>query len=270
MAGLDAVRRRLQGGEPLQSVARQAHAETVRRGADGRSAVKRRDGYVISVVGQAREEALQEIQKAVDGVGPAFERGRDWSTPGGSAFTPAPLGGAGVAFVYPGAFNSYVGMGRDLLQHFPSLHERLGTLVSDLGRAVSEHKLYPRSCEAPSEGDLIQHIRELTLDPPALIESGTIFAVAHTVIMRDLFGIQPEMALGYSLGETSMLWASGVWVDGDASSAALRSSPLFKTRICGPKAAVKEFSGDSGLGKGIVVKLSPQGTCRWRTARDCR
>lgn len=253
MAGLDAVRRRLQGGEPLQSVARQAHAGTVRRDADRRSAVKRRDGYVISVVGQTREEALQEIQKAVDGVGPAFERGRDWSTPGGSAFTPAPLGGAGVAFVYPGAFNSYVGMGRDLLQHFPSLHERLGTLVSDLGRAVSEHKLYPRSREAPSEGDLIQHSRELTLDPPALIESGTIFAVAHTVIMRDLFGIQPEMALGYSLGETSMLWASGVWVDGDASSAALRSSPLFKTRICGPKAAVKEFWG---LGPGEKVSWS--------------
>ncbi len=243
VAGLDTVRRRLQEGQSLACVARQAHAEYLQNEAGSHSATGRCDGYVISVVGRACEEVLQEIRHAVDGVGSAFERGRDWSTPGGSAFTTAPLGSAGVAFVYPGAFNSYVGMGRDLFQHFPRLHDQLGTLVSDLGRAIAEHKLYPRSRAVPSEDDLVRYTRELALDPPALIESGTILAVAHTLIMRELFGVQPKVALGYSLGEASMLWASGVWADGDAGGAVLRSSPLFRTRICGPMAAVKESWG---------------------------
>ena len=45
---------------------------------------------------------------------------------------------------------------------------------------------------------------------------------------------------GYSLGEAAMMWALGIWTHGDEAARALRESDLFKTRVAGPKLAVRE------------------------------
>ncbi|MCU0521785.1 MAG: hypothetical protein MUF84_13970 [Anaerolineae bacterium] len=232
LSRLDALRRLLEEGALLQEVARQAYTDFEHDAA-----------FAVAVVGRDLDGALHELSCAAGGVAAAFEKGQDWLTPAGSAFTATPLGGRGVAFVYPGALNSYVGLGRDLFQHFPGLHEQLAARVSNVGRAVAEDRLYPRSRKRITESDHRAHTSALALDPPSLIESGAIFAVAHTMVLRDVFGVLPQAALGYSLGETSMLWAAGVWRDGDAGGEALRRSPLFKTRISGPKDAVREHWG---------------------------
>ncbi|MGC9521521.1 MAG: PfaB family protein [Anaerolineae bacterium] len=204
--------------------------------------------YALAIVGRNLDEILRDIDFALDGgVERAFAVGKDWQTPRGSAFTASPLGPGGIAFVYPGAFNSYIGLGRDLFQHFPRLHERLADLVSDLGRATASGHLYPRSRYRLGDVDLRRRMEALIQDPPALIESGTIFAVAYTMILREFFGVEPDAALGYSLGEMSMLWAAGVWRDGDRGGAALHESSLFRTRIAGPKEAIREHWGlDAG------------------------
>ncbi|MFN2285812.1 MAG: hypothetical protein ACK2UQ_15445, partial [Anaerolineae bacterium] len=68
-------------------------------------------------------------------------------------------------------------------------------------------------------------------------------------------------ALGYSLGEVSMLWALGVWRDGDAGHEAWQNSPLFATRLSGPMEAVREFWGlpehvDTDLWHVYILKAS--------------
>lgn len=199
--------------------------------------------YTLALVARDAADLQREIAHARDGVRKAFATGKAWSSPRGSAFTAAPLGADGIAFVYPGAFNAYMGLGRDLLQHFPDLHERLDDIISNPGRAVAERLIYPRSLAPLTPAE--QELRAVALvhNPVAMIEAGTTFAMLYTAILRDIFGIQPRAALGYSLGEISMLWAAGVWAGGDAGSAAWHASPLFKSRLFGPLDAVREHWG---------------------------
>ncbi|HNT74673.1 MAG TPA: PfaB family protein [Anaerolineae bacterium] len=198
--------------------------------------------YALAVLAHDRDELLRELDFAVKGVEKAFAEGQDWSSPLGSNFTAQPLGrDGGVAFVYPGAFSSYVGMGRDLFQLFPHLHARFAELTRYASRVTAEKLLYPRHLCPPADNQADD--ARLRANPIAMIESGASFAVLYTAVLRDVFSIQPSSALGYSLGEMSMLWALGVWPDGDASSDAWHAAPLFKTRLAGPQEAVREYWG---------------------------
>ena len=198
--------------------------------------------YALALLAHDREELLREAEFAVKGVEKAFAEGKDWTSPLGSSFTARPLGPTGgVAFVYPGAFSSYVGMGRDLFQLFPHLHARLGEVTRYASRVTAEKLLYPRHLYPPTDADTQVDEARLRANPTAMIESGASFAVLYTAILRDVFGVTPSAALGYSLGEVSMLWALGVWPDGDAGSDAWNTSPLFKTRLCGPREAVRDY-----------------------------
>jgi PfaB family protein len=226
------LQQRVTGAADLCAVAQECY-ETYRQQVDAR--------YTLCLVGKNKKELLRDIEFAFDGVERAFEKQRPWQTPRGSYFTPDPLGDEGtVAFVYPGAFNSYPNLGRNLFQLFPDLHERLAQRTSDIGSVVGEAVLYPRSLEPLSKADRRAHEQALMAQPETLIESGTTYAMIVTTILRDYFHVQPAAALGYSLGEASMLWAAEVWQNAEAGSRAWRNSPLFKTRLTGPKQAVRE------------------------------
>ncbi len=220
--------------------------------------------YALALLAGERAELLREIEFAIPGVEKAFAGGKDWTSPLGSSFTAHPQGQKGkVAFVYPGAFSSYVGMGRDLFQLFPHLHARLAEVTRYVSRVTAEKLLYPRRLTPASAADVQADEARLRADPTAMIESGASFAILYTAILRDVFGVEPQAALGYSLGEVSMLWALGVWPDGDAGSDAWNHSPLFKTRLAGPLSAVRESWGVGPEADGVrwgnyIVKAPPE------------
>lgn len=200
--------------------------------------------YTACLVGRNADEIRKEIGRAREGIAAAINAGGEWTTPAGSYFTAAPVGNQGeVAFVYPGAFNSYPKLGYELFQLFPALYDRLKVIKADVGEAVAERLLYPRSLEKP--GPRLTNAMKTALmdDAVAMVESGLSFAVLYTRIMRDAFGVEPGSAFGYSLGEGSMMWGLGVWTAGDEGSAALHASPLFTTRLAGPMDAVREAWG---------------------------
>ncbi|NCC35868.1 MAG: hypothetical protein EOM24_28215, partial [Chloroflexia bacterium] len=115
---LAALKQTLATGTPLEAIAEQAL-----RTSQARPEAR----YSVSLLARTTNELLREVGFAERGVAEAFATGQPWETPLGSYFTPQPLGPhAEVAFVYPGAFSAYPGLGRDLLQLFPGLHERLG------------------------------------------------------------------------------------------------------------------------------------------------
>jgi len=197
---------------------------------------------VACLLGQTPDELLREIDFALKGIPAALEKQLDWKTPLGSSFTPLPLGKDGkVSFVYPGAFNSYLGLGRDLFYLFPNLYDHLSELTGDIGALLNERLLYPRSMAPLSSGDLAALETQLTTDPITMLLSGSCLAVLYTDVLRNVFEIHPASAFGYSLGEVSMMFASRVWTEADGTSKALRESPLFRTRISGPQNAVREF-----------------------------
>ncbi len=198
--------------------------------------------YSACLMGHTSSELDHEISSAVKGIPAALAKNSDWQTPLGSYFTPQPLGEKGrVAFVYPGAFNSYPGIGRDLFYLFPYLYDRLASFSSQIGNLLNEHLLYPRRKLDFSSIDPNEDEERLIADPLAMLISGISLAVIYTLLMQDIFEVQPVSAFGYSLGEISMLFASRVWTKGDETSAVLRSSHLFRTRLAGPQNAVREY-----------------------------
>ncbi len=235
LARLETLKRDLSQASDLASLARSTFADFVRQP---------QAAYCVGIVGHDPGELLREVEFAVRGIPNAFQKHSDWQTPGGSYFTPEPLGQqGGVAFVYPGAFNSYIGMGKDLFHLFPRLYERIARFTTDAGKIIGERRLYPRSLAALSKEQLDALEAELNADPIAMLTSGTSLAVLYTLILEEVFAVKPQAAFGYSLGENSMIFASGVWANGDEVSTSLEASPLFHTRLSGPQNAVREYWG---------------------------
>jgi Polyketide synthase modules and related proteins len=58
--------------------------------------------------------------------------------------------------------------------------------------------------------------------------------------MRKGFGLEPDIAFGYSMGEISMLYGLGVWESMCNMSHVLNTSSLFKDRLAGQMNAVRE------------------------------
>jgi PfaB family protein len=198
--------------------------------------------YAACLLGTTPDDLQREIGFAVKGIPSAYEKLSEWQTPLGSFFTARPLGKDGkVSFVYPGAFNSYPGIGRDLFYLFPILYDRLSGITSDIGDLLNERLLYPRSMAALNSDALSVIEAQLNADPITMLISGSCLAVLYTDILRSVFEIHPASAFGYSLGEVSMMFASRVWTEADGTSKALRESPLFRTRLTGPQNAVREF-----------------------------
>jgi PfaB family protein len=235
-AGLETLKADLEQGKPLPELARDAYErlKTIP------------PAMTVAILGRNPAEVARECDFALRGVPSAAEKGSDWQTPLGSYYTPSPLGGphGKVAFVYPGAFNSYLGAGKDLFNLFPGLEERFqGAVAENVGAVLYEDRLYPRSLAPLTKEQLDALEAALLTDAFAMMSSGLTLSVALTTIFRDIFKLKPDCAFGYSLGENSMLFAMGVWGDGDGLGARLSHSPLFKTRLAGPQNAVREYWG---------------------------
>ena len=200
--------------------------------------------YVLSITGRNQKDLLKEIESARKGVNNAFENGTDWQTPIGSYFTVKPLGKTGaVAYVYPAAVNSYIGIGRSVFRLFPKVFEDLKS-NNLYNRAADVEKLvYPRSLPKLTTRQLETLEKQLLDDSLAMFESEIAFARYMTAIFRDDFQVKPKSVFGYSLGETSMMVAQGVWSNFEGGSNTLNSSPLFGDKLSGPKNAVREYWG---------------------------
>lgn len=195
--------------------------------------------FTMVALGASKQEFLDELEHARSGVPKSLESGRDWQTPSGSYFTPNPFGpNEKIAFIYPGAFGTYIGMGREIFYLFPQLYDALLALTLDPGNTINEKTIFPQSLTS-NVREALQN--ELNNNPTQMISSGICFSYLYTVILRDIFKIKPDAAFGYSLGENSMMYAMGIWTQADAMRTSLETSPIFHTRVSGPQNAIREF-----------------------------
>jgi PfaB family protein len=236
---LDQLQPALAAAESLPQFAGQVFAEFQR---------KSEATYALAIAGHHKLELDREIERAKSGIEQAFAEKSDWKTPLGSYFTAHPQGKqGGVAFVYPGAFTSYVGLCSSLHRFFPRIVDALA-IFSDSDRIrklmdQASRRVYPRSLEKLRPRQLEKLETELHEDATTMLLFGTGVAVGLTSILREYFQVQPQAAFGYSLGELSMMYALNVFTSADAIAEHLYNSPLFQTRLSGPKQAVQEFWG---------------------------
>ncbi len=130
-----------------------------------------------------------------------------------------------VAFVYPASGTGYSGMGAGLWLAWPSM----------------ERALAGRSSRVRPWG-------ELPGDSPVdSILSGAWLGIAVTDLLRDRLGLQPDDAIGVSLGESTALVSLGAWRDADGLEARMVASPMFRTELAGPMTAVQDAYRSAGL-----------------------
>ncbi|NET06427.1 MAG: beta-ketoacyl synthase [Symploca sp. SIO2B6] len=200
--------------------------------------------YKLAILGKDKVSLEREIKRAFQGVPKAFEQGKDWQTPGGSYFTAKPVGKDGkIAFVYPGAFNAYLGIARDLFRLFPKLFDDSVAQGTDSSLTRLERLFCPRSLHKFSRRELEVLEQELLDNGLGMLEAGVGLSGLLTTVMSDYFQVQADCTFGYSLGEISMICAQGVWASFHEVGTALNSSPLFCSRLSGSKDTVREYWG---------------------------
>lgn len=201
-----------------------------------------RANYILVILAHNQNELTREIAAARKGIDKAFASGEDWQTPLGSYFTAKPLGKpGGVAYVYPAAVNSYLGIARNLFRLFPKTLDdialkKLQYLVADISRIV-----FPRSLNKLSSRQLETLEQKFLDNPLAIFDVDMLYTRFITQIIRDEFQVKPKFVFGYSLGETSMMSAVGVWDNFTEGIRTLHASPLFADRLSGAKTAVREY-----------------------------
>lgn len=170
-----------------------------------------------------------------------------YKTPAGSYFTPAPVGQAGLTFVYPGVGTVYPQMLSRLHEYFPALYTRLER-EGNLSDMLQAHKTYGASAE------------EMSLSELAIAGVGSSYLL--TKLLTQEFKVHPSFALGYSMGEAAM-WASlDVWQAPHALIEATQTSPIFTTAISGELSAVRhawQLKADEQIvWNSFVVRCAPE------------
>jgi acyl transferase domain-containing protein/3-hydroxymyristoyl/3-hydroxydecanoyl-(acyl carrier protein) dehydratase len=160
--------------------------------------------------------------------------------PSGVAFRETPVSGE-TAFVYTKGSAFYPGMGSDLVLAF-------APLAGGMDEAALVSWLY--------EG------RETPNDSLDQILAVGFIARLHTRITREVLGIAPQAAIGYSSGESAALVALGAWNDVPAMSVDARASGLFTHDLGGELRAVRRFWARNGIAgerwAGYVLSADPE------------
>lgn len=158
-----------------------------------------------------------------------------FKTPAGSYFTPTPLGDTGLTFVYPGVGTVYPNMFSDLHGYFPELYRELER-EGDLPAMLQAEAIYQSAAYAKSAVD-VKDAADMSLSQLAISGVGASYLFSR--LLTRVFNIQPQLALGYSMGEAAM-WASlDIWQTPHALIHATQNSAIFNQEISGPLLAVR-------------------------------
>ena len=160
------------------------------------------------------------------------------------------LGRSGqVAFVFPGIGNHFPGMGRDLSARWPEIFRSLDSETRRL-----------RSQLAPGAG-WDSDEPQVFPDQRAPILGQVVLGTVVSDLLRS-FGVKPDAVIGYSLGESSALFATRAWTERDAMHARLEASTLFRTDLAGPceaaRTAWKLKPGEPADWTAGILTASPQ------------
>jgi acyl transferase domain-containing protein/3-hydroxymyristoyl/3-hydroxydecanoyl-(acyl carrier protein) dehydratase len=126
-----------------------------------------------------------------------------------------------IAFVFPGSGNQFGGMGRELALQWPEILRRQDAENAHLASQMHADKFWNGPLPA-----------EVLADHRALICGQVCFGT----LVADLamyFGVKPDAAIGYSLGESTALLALRAWRQRDEMLDRLSRSSLFARDLAG-------------------------------------
>ncbi|MDT8447977.1 MAG: beta-ketoacyl synthase N-terminal-like domain-containing protein [bacterium] len=207
----------------------------------GSTQAKDQGKFRLVLLAASPGELVAERKAALEGIAQAAPKGQDWHSPAGSTFSAQDLTAQGkLAFVYPGGFNSYLGMGAGLMRFFPELHDLPQGYAKDPASLFRDQQIFPRRLE-PLDANAEKELQiELVRDAIAMFETGINASMLQTQVLRRFLGVEPDAALGYSMGEVTMAFALGLWENTDSLSEYLHKKPVFQTHLAGPMETVRK------------------------------
>ncbi|MEQ9437504.1 MAG: PfaD family polyunsaturated fatty acid/polyketide biosynthesis protein [Cyclobacteriaceae bacterium] len=193
--------------------------------------------YTVSLIAGNQKQLEREIASARKGIDSAFAGRKTWQTPTGSYFSAEPLGKtAKIGFVYPGVTSAYAGMIKDASQLFPQYFDHYSTKIDQLHEMVHQPLMHPRYLQRPDLAERKAREAQFLNNTVAAAESSIAMSVFATHILRKEFNLQPKAALGYSMGNITMLFAMEVWGSQHLHSR-VQQSPIFQ-----PNPAFKDWT----------------------------
>ncbi|WP_258405944.1 PfaB family protein [Shewanella acanthi] len=194
------------------------------------------DKLALVLMATSAKELIQEanaMQAFIEGIDENTPKAWSFKTPAGSYFAHKPLGDKGLAFVYPGVGTVYPNMFNDLHSYFPTLYRELER-EGDLAAMLQAEAIYTADVTDTDRKDM-------SLSEQAI--SGVGASYVFTKLLTQIFGIKPQFALGYSMGEAAM-WASlDIWQTPHALIHATQNSDIFNQQISGKLEAVRHEWG---------------------------
>nr|WP_228497347.1 PfaB family protein [Shewanella intestini] len=175
----------------------------------------------------------------------------DYKTPAGSCLSVnqhQALGLNGVCFVYPGVGTVYPHMLAQLPRYFPALFAQLER-EGDLKAMLQADSIYAEHTK----------ISDMSLDKLAIAGAGASYIL--TKVLSEYFGIKPQFAMGYSMGEAAM-WASlNVWKNPYNLIKTTQHDPIFISDITGELNCVRQAwqltHGEDIVWNSFVVRAAP-------------
>jgi len=146
-------------------------------------------------------------------------------------YAPQPLGKqllnntakkAEIAFVFPGSGNHFHHMGQALALQWPAIFEQQHRQNLRL-----KDQYQPQAFWGTQQKDGVSD------DHNAMIIAHVALCTALSDTARN-FAIEPQAAIGYSLGESSSLFSLNVWDSRDEMLNRIEASTLFTTDLAGP------------------------------------
>ncbi|MDD3000743.1 MAG: beta-ketoacyl synthase N-terminal-like domain-containing protein [Candidatus Riflebacteria bacterium] len=146
-----------------------------------------------------------------------------------------------VVFAFPGSGNHFLSMGTELgvtwSEHLKKLDKNYELVASQFApRKIAPWRLaYGENYEEEAMGSLIA-------DHNSLVFSHVSCCAFLSDVVRS-FGIEPQIIMGYSLGETAGNFATGTWRERDEMVRRMRNSNLFTTELIGEYNAPRKHWG---------------------------
>ncbi len=132
-----------------------------------------------------------------------------------------------LAWVFPGSGSHYQGLGRRLAMNFPHLMGKLEDGVNRLADQFQSSIFWGQGNKEP-------------LSPVQAILGQVSFGLLGAMVLKQ-FKILPQAVIGYSLGETTAMVATGAWKDREGLYEDLIHSPLFSRDLAGEYRAVRDY-----------------------------
>jgi len=178
---------------------------------------------------EARERIINDKPASISGL-----RGIRYST----SATPVGARGGEIAFVYPGSGNHFLGMGREIGLEFPDVMRIMDQEARKLRDRFLPECYFPfRTAWDPGWEE--ESRKKIATDPLNMI-IGQVSYGGLTTCLAAQFGLRPRAVIGYSLGESAGLFATGAWNQRSEMLDRMRASDLFTVQLAGPCNAARE------------------------------